>query len=181
MCDCSEKLIAWLDRELPENEAAEMALHVQDCTECRVRLEAFKEVDRAFEAYCDESMTPSMDHSLPRWVPVLSGVAAVVVLLLFVPRGDHVERHSLDVPVTRAAVVLQSPPLAPVGKKIHRSHPVAVPQVRAANWAPAEPTIQIAIPAEAMFAPGAIPEGVSLTAEFSIAADGSAQDLRLRP
>jgi anti-sigma factor RsiW len=181
MCDCSEKLIAWLDRELPENEAAELALHVQDCTECRGRVEAFKKVDRVFEAYCDEFITPSVGHSLPRWVPALSGVAAVFALFLFFPRGDRFERHPVDDPMARAPVVRQSPPPPPVGKKIHRSHPVAAPQIRAANWTSAEPTIQIAIPAEAMFAPGAIPEGVSLTAEFSIAADGSAQDLRLRP
>lgn len=181
MCDRSEKLIAWLDRELPENEAAEVDLHVQGCTECRIRLEAFKEVDNAFEAYCDQAMTSSVRRTLPRWVPVLSVAAAAVAVLLLFPRGNHIERHPLDVPVARTPVILQSPPPAPVGKKMQRSHPFAAPQVRAASWVPAEPTIQIAIPAEAMFAPGAIPEGVSLIAEFSIAADGSAQNLRLRP
>jgi hypothetical protein len=32
-----------------------------------------------------------------------------------------------------------------------------------------------------MFPPGAVPEGVNFTADFSIAADGSAAPLRLQP
>jgi hypothetical protein len=41
--------------------------------------------------------------------------------------------------------------------------------------------VQIAIPAEAMFPPGAMPEGMSFIAEVSIGADGSVERLRLRP
>ena len=72
----------------------------------------------------------------------------------------------------------------PSKRATHRPHivaPVAPAQVQNANWVPVEPAIQIAIPADAMFAPGAVPQGVSFVAELSIAADGSAQQLRLRP
>jgi hypothetical protein len=54
-------------------------------------------------------------------------------------------------------------------------------QILDAGWVPASPAIRIAIPAEAMFPPGAVPEGVNFTADFSIAADGSAAPLRLLP
>jgi hypothetical protein len=54
-------------------------------------------------------------------------------------------------------------------------------QGQSANWAAEEPAIQIAIPAEAMFPPGAVPEGMSFVADVSIGADGSVEQLRLRP
>ena len=50
-----------------------------------------------------------------------------------------------------------------------------------ASWPPAGPAIQIAIPGQAIFPPGALPEGINFVADVSIAADGSAQRLRLQP
>jgi len=46
---------------------------------------------------------------------------------------------------------------------------------------PNEGTVQIAIPAEEMFPPGAFPDGMNFVADVTIAADGSAEQLRLRP
>jgi hypothetical protein len=46
---------------------------------------------------------------------------------------------------------------------------------------PAEPAVEIAISADAMFAPGAVPPGISFTAELTIAADGTAERLGLHP
>jgi hypothetical protein len=40
--------------------------------------------------------------------------------------------------------------------------------------------VQIAIPAEAMFPPGAMPKGLNFVAELSIAPDGSVKQVRLR-
>jgi hypothetical protein len=58
----------------------------------------------------------------------------------------------------------------------------AVPvQSQNANYLPDEPMIQIAIPADEMFPPGAVPEGMNFAADLTIAADGSAERLRLRP
>ena len=45
----------------------------------------------------------------------------------------------------------------------------------------ADPAIQIAIPADAMFPPGAVPEGVTYIANLSLTSDGSVQGLRLQP
>ena len=54
-------------------------------------------------------------------------------------------------------------------------------QGQSANWVAEEPAIQIAIPAEVMFPPGAVPEGVSFVADVSIGADGRVEQFRLRP
>ena len=185
MCDFSEKMIAWLDRELPENEARDVERHIQACAECRSRLDSYKEIDQAFHAYCDKTMESAAPGRLSCWVPVLSGAVAAAVLLLLFPRG-HVEHLSPQVPVAAASpvVALEAPlekTLAPITKPVHKRHVVAPAQSQNADWMPMEPAIQIAIPAEAIFAPGAVPQGVSFTAELSIAADGSAQQLRLRP
>jgi hypothetical protein len=40
--------------------------------------------------------------------------------------------------------------------------------------------IEIAIPAEAIFAPGTVPKGMTVIAEMRIAPDGSVQDIRIR-
>jgi len=49
------------------------------------------------------------------------------------------------------------------------------------NWVADEPSVQIAIPAAAMFPPGAVPEGVTFVADLSIGPDGSARQVRLQP
>jgi hypothetical protein len=40
--------------------------------------------------------------------------------------------------------------------------------------------VEIAIPADAIFPPGAVPEGFSFAADVTIAPDGSAQQIGLR-
>jgi hypothetical protein len=45
----------------------------------------------------------------------------------------------------------------------------------------AAPHVEIAIPADAMFPPGAAPPGMSFAADLTISADGSAERLGLRP
>jgi hypothetical protein len=44
-----------------------------------------------------------------------------------------------------------------------------------------QPAIEIAFPADEMFAPGAVPDGIQFVADVTIAPDGSAERLRLRP
>jgi hypothetical protein len=46
---------------------------------------------------------------------------------------------------------------------------------------PAQPTIEIAIPSDALFPPGAVPEGFAFVADLSLAQDGSPAELALRP
>jgi hypothetical protein len=49
------------------------------------------------------------------------------------------------------------------------------------NSAPAESAIEIAIPAEALFPPGAAPQGIAFVADLRIAPDGLPLGLHLEP
>ncbi len=48
MCEYSGRLIAWLDRELPDDEATNVEWHVGQCTECRRAVSEYQEVSDAF-------------------------------------------------------------------------------------------------------------------------------------
>ncbi len=186
MCDFSGRLIAWMDSELEANEAAVLERHVRACAECRARVAAYEDVSREFAAYCDvvlETATVAKIHGkLPRWVvPVVAGaaaVAAVVLVLALLPRSVK------PIPVV-SRVEEARPPIAPktatnTPNPVQRRHAAAHRKTQTANWAVAEPAIQIAIPGDAMFPPGAVPEGVNFVANLSLA-DGSVQGLRLQP
>jgi anti-sigma factor RsiW len=180
MCDFSGRLVAWMDRELPDSEAADVERHVRDCSECRRRVETYEQVSRAFVAHC-HAVVEGTTRRRPRWVPVLASAiaAAAVVFLVFQPAS--VKQFPVRPPMTDAspAIVLETAPKAV--KTVHRRDGTARAKTRNANWALSEPAIQIAIPVEAMFPPGAVPEGITFIADVSIAADGSVQGLRLRP
>lgn len=198
MCDFSGKLIAWLDRELPQEEAAEVERHVGACTECRSEVDAYKRVSSEFDAYCDEALSADVRRGVPRWAPIISAtgaIAALVLLFLLWPRTP-VESPSLLAPhvaVAASPAVVAATVPAPVGpvQRVRRRHGVAPAQIRNDNATfaqnqnsyilPDEPVIQIAIPADEMFPPGAVPEGMHFVADLTIAADGSAERLRLRP
>jgi anti-sigma factor RsiW len=186
MCQHAGKLMAWLDRELGNDEMVELERHIGACGECRSRLESHKQVSATFDAYCDAVLsTKTPKRNLPRWVPVLAttAAAAIAATLVFVLLRGRVEPPALP-----PAVRVQAPPPAAVvenvtapSKPVHRQRPAAHVPRQIANWQPTERAIQISIPAESMFPPGAIPEGVNFVADLSIAADGSAEQVRLRP
>jgi anti-sigma factor RsiW len=183
MCDVQEKLVAWFDRELSSDEAADVDRHIKGCQECRGRLATFKQVSETFDVYCDAVAAEKTRHRVSRWVPVLAStvVAAVVMFLVFPQR--RVEPPPVLAPTLVATSV---PVLAPRAaeaaprKTIRRRRVVPPVQKRAMKWQPTETAVQIAIPAEAMFPPGAMPKGMNFIAELSIAPDGSVQQVRLR-
>jgi len=183
MCDVQAKLIAWLDRELSSDEAAGVERHIEVCNECRSRLATYEQVSNTFDVYCDAVMAAKMRRRVPRWVPVLASAAVAAVVMFLAFSRTHVEPPPVLIPtITAASVALPAPPeleSAP-RKTIHRRHTVAPVQVRAAKWQPMETAVQIAIPAEAMFPPGAMPKGMNFIAELSIAPDGSVRQVRLR-
>jgi anti-sigma factor RsiW len=196
MCDFSEKLIAWLDGELPTDEASRVERHLKGCSECRSSLDAYKRMSAGFDAYCDAAVSFGAPCGVARWVPVISGagaVAALVALLLAMPR-THVAPPTFHAP--EAAAVAQSVAVAAqtptsLVQEIPRRHARAPASVRDTNPVQAqnqngyllseEPVIQIAISADEMFPPGAVPEGMHFVADLTIAADGSAERLQLRP
>jgi hypothetical protein len=212
MCDRSDKLIFWLDHELPEDEAASVQRHLQTCAACRRCLAAYQHVSDSIDAYCDAAIESPVRQWLPTWTPVLAAAAAAAVLFLVVTHGPIARgpgerplpsasstaassptlvHHNEGQPEVRGAL---DPPPAPTHKRSRTIPAVSPVQVgtsplqthglnpaQNANWIPAQAAVEIAIPAEAMFAPGAVPQGVSFSAELVIAPDGSAQQLRLRP
>jgi Putative zinc-finger len=198
MCDYSGKLIAWLDRELPTDEAAELGRHVEACSQCRSNVDAYKRVSNEVDAYCDETIALSEQRRTHRSVVTVSAagaVAALVALFLALPR-THVESPAVRPPQAAAvtspdvATNVMSVAASPI-RSVHQRRAVAPAQKQKENSAsaqgqyayfqPDEPVVQIAIPAEEMFPPGAVPEGMHFAADLTISADGSAERLRLRP
>jgi hypothetical protein len=191
MCDFPGRLVAWLDGELPEGEAAEVQRHVESCVECRSRVDAYERVSKGVNAYCDEAVATKVHRGAVRWELVLSAAAVVgIAFFMAFPRA-RVEQTSAQqaavaapalhdaIAVGSAARVIETAPASE--KKIHRRRTAVPAPIQSANWVATGPAIQIAIPAEAMFPPGAAPDGVNFVAEVSIAPDGSAQGLRLQP
>lgn len=187
MCDIEKKLLAWIDGELPTKEAGDVARHVEGCEHCRGRLTAFREVDQSFKVYCDALIAIKAGRGVPRWIPALAGaVVAAVVLFLVFPRTRIA--HPSAVTPTTATVSSVAPsrvsvPVAaeaPPHKSNRRRHvEPRRAQQEAVSWRPAESAVQIAIPADAMFAPGALPRGMNFVAELSLAPDGSVRQVRL--
>ena len=180
MCDFSGRLVAWMDRELPDNEAADAESHVRDCSECRRRVDAYKQVSQSFVAHCDAVIAGTASRR-PRWVPVLASATAAAAVLFLVFQPASVKQIPVRPPVADAspAIIRETAP-KPV-KTVPRRRGTAPTKTAKADFALPETAIQIAIPVEAMFPPGAVPEGITLIADVSMAADGSVQGLRLQP
>jgi hypothetical protein len=184
--------MAWLDRELGNDEMVEFERHIGACSECRSRLEFYKQASATFDAYCDAVLSAKTQRKrLPRWVPMLTtAAAAAITATLLVLLRERVEPPALPPPVqvqvqvpTPAMVLENVPAPTPApSKTVHRPRATTTGTPRqTANWQPTERAIQISIPAESMFPPGAVPQGVNFIADLSIAADGSAEQIRLRP
>ena len=187
MCEFQAKLIAFLDRELPSEEVAGVERHVEGCEECRNRLAGYELVNETFDAYCDAVMAAKTRRPIPRWMPALASAAvAAVVLFLAFPQKRLEPPPVLTPTITAVSVpdpmpVPASPALEPARrKKMHRRQAVPAAEEPAVKWRPTETAVQIAIPAEAMFPPGAMPKGLNFVAELSIAPDGSVKQVRLR-
>jgi anti-sigma factor RsiW len=206
MCDFRGKLTAWLDGELASGDADDVERHIQFCAECRDQVEAYRQVSAAFdgycEAYCQGALAPHHRRNLSRHKVTISAAAALAAavagLFLIVPRA-RVRQGPVPMapPMASASVASQlidsAEPSQPApaevktvshlarskGKQTRRT--ASRPQTPSTDWVPAEPEVEIAIPADAIFPPGAAPEGVGFTADVTIAPDGSAQQIRLRP
>lgn len=187
MCDVQTKLVAWLDGELSAEEDASVQEHVEACEECRGRLAAYEQVSETFDLYYDAVAAEKTRGRMLRWVPVLASAAAVAAVMFLAFPRTHIGPPPDLTPTIAVASVPEPVPVSgprapqPVRHKTIRKRN-AVPAVRkqAAKWQPTETAVQIAIPAEAMFPPGAMPKGMNFIAELSIAPDGSVRQVRLR-
>jgi anti-sigma factor RsiW len=184
MCEFESRLIAWIDGELEPDEALETEQHLSVCPGCSARAREYKEVSRAFSDYCGALIAPKNSRRLPSVaLGTIAAAAAIVAMVIWV-RSPRVE----PLPFTPFAIA-KAPAMAlriesrnrttPV--KLTRRRPAAKPRYIPQPITNIEPSIEIAIPAEAVFAPGAVPPGFNFAAELSIANDGSPRALLLRP
>jgi hypothetical protein len=191
MCDYSGKLVAWIDGELIGDQMIDLQRHSEECGECRTYLAKYQQVSKTFDEYCLAVTTLNTRSRKSSLVAALRAVASVALAasLAMVWLGPRFVSPRDSMPPTVATVPaahVETPP-AP-SETVHRHH--AVPHRNAQTTSslrpealslPGEPAIQIAIPAESMFPPGSVPEGVSFTADVSVGPDGLARQVRLQP
>jgi anti-sigma factor RsiW len=197
MCELCDKLVAWLDGELSSGEAVEIEHHIRRCEECKQCVASYKEISAAIVSHCESRFVSQVQPPLRlRSKPVFALAAAAAVVFLLFARHASEERPPTQSQVNEvvSSTVPEKPAkslVAPGGssnKPVHKTRAIRVsarPEsqeyARKENWVPGESVVQITIPAESMFAPGAVPQGASFSAELILAADGSAQSIRLRP
>ena len=185
MCDLQMKLVAWLDRELPTDEASEVERHVKVCEGCRHRATTYGAISETLEAYCDTLMATNAPRRVAPWVPVLATALLAASVLLFLILRPRVVPRPVVEPMVAASTLRASerPPAArpaPHKATIHARRAAQRVQEHTTPKQPMDTTIQIAIPAEAMFPPGAMPNGIKFIADLKIAPDGSVKQVRLR-
>src|ERR1700689_4560613 len=85
MCEFSQRLVAWLDGELPEGEAAKMERHLGECTQCRGQIDAYRQASDAFEAYskacADGAASAKSGRPSVRWARAASAAAAIAAMV----------------------------------------------------------------------------------------------------
>jgi len=159
MCEYSGRLIAWLDHELPDEEATNVAWHAGRCAECRKALKAYEEVSDAFLACYEAAVAVRPKRHLWRWAAAFSGMAAVAtvvaVILLAPPPAEVISFHPPSPPPAPILAVR-----APVRVQ-HRALPAPIRR----QWVADEPMVEVALPADALFPPGAVPAGFSFIAD----------------
>ena len=185
MCEFSQKLIAWLDHELTEATALEIESHVAGCAQCRSEAAAYQQVSATFNEYCEQIVASQKRLSLPRWA-VASGIAAVaaaVLLLAFAHmriRKDGAQPLAhVSVSAATPAATMQTAVATPVQKR-HFSRAIGLAPHQVGTWEQPAPMVEIAIPAAAIFPPGAVPDNIIFTADMNITANGPAQ-IQLQP
>lgn len=190
MCELRPNLVAWLDGELSPEEAAVVAGHIESCAVCRSQTDAIRRASQALRIYCESALAEKSRPNVSRVIPLLAAASVIAAAGLFLAYTRH--RVAPVAPAAAIPVVATIPSpdasIAPsttprtasvVQHKSHRkrqavSVPVPVP------WPSADTAVEIAIPADAMFAPGALPQGTRFLAEMRIAPDGTVRQVRLR-
>jgi hypothetical protein len=168
MCEYSVRLVAWLDHELGDEETAKVDRHVGQCAECRQAVAAYEEVSRAFLACypapgCEESAPVQPTRKASRWA--MGGVAAAAAILATIfftqPRTEAVLIH-IPSPPHAPLMAFETTPAPVVPIRWRRS---PAPRPVQTDWIAVEPTVEVALPVEALFPPGAAPPGFSFIAD----------------
>jgi hypothetical protein len=180
MCEFSSKLIPWLDQELPPAEAEALDLHLAECCACRDQADSFRNVSDAFALHIREAAALQA-RSNRRWFLVPAAIAAGAVLAAFLLTPRQLPKVHPAIPQRAAQAPAIAQNVAVTVAKAARQHVHRHIPKPAAPWIPAEPTIQVLIPADSLFPPGALPEGVGFVADFRLTSDGSPGGLISRP
>ena len=173
MCEYSGRLIAWMDQELPDEEATNVAWHLGQCAECRQAVRAYEEVSGAFPGVLRSGLRrqghgfQSPDTASVWMTGGLAAAALLVALLLLKPRTEQLTIHAPSPP--HAPQIAFERPVAPA-PMLHAysrrtAAPVPVGSPVRPQWIALEPTVEVALPAEALFPPGAVPPGFSFIAD----------------
>jgi len=185
MCDLQAKLVAWLDGELPVDEAAAVETHVRECRTCRSQMTAYEKVSRDFDRYCEAVFEAGTERRTLPWIPVLATAAAAVIISFVIYYRTRVAPPAPAFPpVVRAQPAPIPMPVSVAGPAPGKAtrHKPTPPTHKTSGppWEPWETSVEIAIPAESIFAPGAMPEGMRLIGELRIGPDGSVHQVRFR-
>src|SRR5215471_13745740 len=126
MCEFSQKLVAWLDRELPVDEALEVELHLGACALCRGELRTYERLSGALEAYCDAAMESSAQRSERQWKSAVLGAGAVAAVLALLLTSPSVRNTQPRISVTQAHAVANviAKRMAPRAEDGHRGEAV---------------------------------------------------------
>lgn len=162
MCNFSGKLIAWIDHELPEAEAINVEQHVRQCPACRRAVGSYQEISDALLTSYEAAMSGQPRRKMPvrTWGAVAAAALILLAILFAQPRAE------------KLSVNLPAPPHPPAMAFKKTVPPAPTPPVRARRaaaprpqWVAEEPTVEVALPAEALFPPGAVPAGFSFIAD----------------
>jgi hypothetical protein len=140
------------------------------------------------------------------WRPVLAGTAALTAAaaaLLFFLLKPAEQRLQLPPATNSVAAIASENALPPsiaskkapfvpaaaqtASRQVKNRHQSRRPVLRNTtparneDWLPNQAPVYIAIPADALFPPGALPEGVGFVADVNWRMDGSPQRLQLQP
>jgi hypothetical protein len=160
MCNFSGKLIAWLDRELTEAEAVDVEQHVRQCAECRRAVDSYRRISAAFLGCYVSAMSPA--KRAPRYWRWIAVAAAAFLIAAFLTRPRPRQLPAMpQAPHAPAMAFEKTPPRL----LVVRTHRAPAPKPIRAQWIAVEPTIKVALPADALFPPGAVPSGFSFIAD----------------
>lgn len=188
-CDRSKQIVAWFDGELSNDDNVYLKQHVAACVECRTEMEACKKISAAVQAYCEASATSRTHRTAPlRILPYFGAAAAAAGLALFLLQPHPRVLPPAVQPAPAVPLVLVVPDAKPASparsshiKPVSVRHSSGPARGLQPNSPPAASAIEIAIPADALFPPGAAPQGVAFVADLSIAPDGLPLGLHLEP
>jgi hypothetical protein len=165
MCEYSGRLVAWIDHELLDEEATNVGWHVGRCAECRQAVNRYEEVSGAFLACYQATIAVPPHRSAFTWTTGgVAAAAAILAAILFAqPRAEYLSVY-VPPPTHAPAIAFDTTPVRTVAAPL-RPSPARTRMPVPSPWIAVEPTVIVALPADALFPPGAVPQGFSFIAD----------------